>query len=182
MLWAKQYIKKLKLSLKRQISKFLRQRTCSACKKTWGPVPNFLKIWSIDGGKCTAVCGSRFRWLCNDLVASLSLLVTITHHHYKLVGWIHYDRRKEHFTCSHIISDWMYKADDMLFDGNFVDAGLATDFCEPDFMVQLFVYHCISKCNVGIILHVTKSTYILIFYLPDNHTRRWGNQGWPQEA
>lgn len=69
---------------------------------------------------------------------------------YTLVGRIHFDRHAEHFTCDRIMSDRLYKSDDMLFNGDFVDISPANDLDQSDFTVQLLVYHRVSECNVCI--------------------------------
>jgi len=67
MLWAKYYRTESQLLLKTQNLKILRPRTCSAHKKRLGAVPKYFSICSIEGVKCTAVFGSRIRWLCVNL-------------------------------------------------------------------------------------------------------------------
>jgi hypothetical protein len=65
---------------------------------------------------------------------------------YELVGRVHYNGGDVgHYTCDVPIQDRLYKADDMKFEGDFVDVGAAEILEDPDYSVHLLVYHHVSE-------------------------------------
>jgi len=82
---------------------------------------------------------------------------------YELVGRIHYNRHAQHFTCDRVIAGHLYKSDDMLSNGDFVDIGPVTGLFELDFTVQLFVYHRLSDHDVCISSLSEKQGILIIF-------------------
>lgn len=67
---------------------------------------------------------------------------------YELVGRVHHDPKRQHFTCDRPILSHLYCSDDMLFGGNFIRVGSADLLQDVDFTVNLLVYHRVTDSQV----------------------------------
>jgi hypothetical protein len=78
---------------------------------------------------------------------------------YELVGRMHHDSKRQHYTCDRPILSDLYRSDDMLFNGNFIRIGSADLLRDTDFAVHMLVYHRLSDSQVSKIASSAKVTY-----------------------
>lgn len=77
---------------------------------------------------------------------------------YELVGRMHYDSKRQHYTCDRPILSDLYRSDGMLFNGNYIRIGSADLLQGIDFTVHMLLYHRLSDSQVSEIAPSAKET------------------------